>query len=121
MSNINKLVFFSVFNGSTDDLANHDDVLTRFKDLNPLEVNGCYKGVQEKSICLSFDHIELILNITRRYKQESILIVDHKFNSELKFLNNSPSIKGSMKWVDRKTALKCESWSHFNGSYLVSN
>jgi hypothetical protein len=43
-------VIFSVYQGSNKDEFNHKELMDKLKGFNPIEAEGMYQGVAEKSI-----------------------------------------------------------------------
>ena len=115
-------VFFSVYNGSNLDAANHLKVFNKLYRFNPKQVNGSYKGIKESSILVYISDKELssIEKIAREFKQESILIVDSKRNSFLKYLStNKVESIGRMLKTSKLEALTKDSYSEVNGIYYI--
>lgn len=117
----NKLIF-SVYNGSPNDYKNHLKILTQLKSLNPVEVMGQYKGQREMSIVVDALHFNSIKKIARKFKQESILLIDADSNGTLLYLNdNRLQVVGSLRKISKQESLNSDSWSRMNNRYFTFN
>lgn len=116
------VVFFSVYNGSRLDAANHIRV---FKQLNriglsPKLVDGRYNGVNEKSLVLPISAMKLVEKLARQFKQESILIVYSDRSAALKFIEkDSIESIGNFTEVSQQVALSGNAFSLINQRYYV--
>lgn len=115
----NKIIF-SVYNGSVNDYTNHIEILKRLKSLSAKELQGKYKGSLELSIILDGSFFDAIKIIAKKFKQESILLVDEKGVGRLMYLNDSRLEKiGKFKQISKKEASKLDSWSRVNETYFT--
>lgn len=124
-------IFFSVFKGQDRllDMTNHNQVigLLSLWDIPFFEVEGCYQGITEKSICVYTDNGEkfeawtkLIFNLAKKTEQDSILLVHNDGIGQLVYMDGRPSITiGKMKLVSQEEALKQDAYTKHGDSYYI--
>lgn len=99
---------------------NHQRVLKQLKSLSPIEVNGKYKNQLEKSIAVDIQFTDAMKKVADFFEQESILLVDEVGMARLLFNDGSLMKIGKIKQVDKREALKKDSYSEVNGKYFIT-
>lgn len=113
-------VVFSVFQGHRVDWASHKVItdLLEFKNISFKELDGCYKGIKEKSIIMSLEHYPIIKDMLKEvYNQESVLILEtHKhglYKASVEYLADNMVVSiGFLRSAPEHVALLQDAWSY---------
>ena len=124
-----KLFIFTTFREGQDNDLNNITYATLWKSLQdcghiPMLVNGCYKGVKEKSIGVwAYPEFEdIVKDICLTHKQESYLVVESDIDTLFGTITDSKSGCGlarSFIPVSKEIAEKSEGYSEIDGVYYV--
>lgn len=120
------IVIFSAYqkaNTDVENLTSHNEAIAFLKEYKVAytEVDGCYKGVQEKSIMLFADDEYVAFSLAVQYNQESYLFSDADRSTFLKERPNANGTYiGTLKGVSKAEAIKQDNWSLIDNKYFIT-
>ena len=124
--NFEPIMIFSVFKngGNFLDETDHESIvgLLRERGVKFQQCNGVYKGVKEKSFLVSAKHRDLILEIAKQYKQESVMYSGPDRFSFLEFLKPGGGTLpiGTLKQVSKVEAVNYDAYTEIDGTYYIT-
>jgi hypothetical protein len=107
--------------------GNQDTDILKVRGLPFKPLIGCYKGIQKSSYLvplksLEDDRLETLIDLARRYDQESILIADENRECQLLYVKTGKiEYLGVMTHVEESEALKSDAWTKtLDGFYYIT-
>ena len=119
-------------NGYLINKLNTKELYSKLQDITQhiIKVQGKYQGVKEISFLVELDEkdyvnygtqINTVFNLARKYKQDSILMINDDYTAYLLYINSTRKESiGYFIEVDKDTALLKDAYSKINGKYFIT-